>query len=177
MINGNVGYELRLLCKEDCSRISEAFAMQGWNKPLQQYVQYFLEQTAGKRSVFILFINQEFCGYVTVNWHPSYSYFQSHNIPEIQDLNVLKKFQRRSYGLILLQHAEKAIGVVSSKAGIGVGLTADYGFAQRLYIKNGYIPTGFGVTSHNKQLTYGEMIKVDDELILWFTKILNNQSS
>lgn len=67
---------------------------------------------------------------------------QARVIHKIQDQNVLKKFQGRGYGLMLLQHAEKAIGVVSSKAGIGVGLTADYGFAQRLYIKMDIYPQG-----------------------------------
>ena len=62
----------------------------------------------------------------------------------------------------------------SKIAGIGVGLTKDYGAAQRLYVKCGYIPTGEGITHHDKILKYDEQIRIDDETILWFTKNLSS---
>jgi hypothetical protein len=60
----------------------------------------------------------------------------------------------------------------SSIVGIGFGLTADYGDAQKLYIKRGYIPDGLGITSHCKPVSWGESVHVDDDLVLWFRKKL-----
>lgn len=57
-------------------------------------------------------------------------------------------------------------------AGIGVGLTSDYGPAQRLYISRGYEPDGKGIVWQNRFPNYGERVKVDDDLILYFTKQL-----
>jgi GNAT superfamily N-acetyltransferase len=56
--------------------------------------------------------------------------------------------------------------------GIGVGLYADYGAAQRLYVRLGYFPEGGGVTWNNKTAAPGENVRVDDHLVLWLRKPL-----
>ena len=56
--------------------------------------------------------------------------------------------------------------------GIGVGLSRDYGAAQRLYIKRGYVPDGRGVTYNYLPVMAGSKVLVDDDLVLWFTKKL-----
>jgi hypothetical protein len=61
---------------------------------------------------------------------------------------------------------------VNSIVGIAVGLTADYGAAQRMYVKRGYIPTGAGLFADGKTPVYGEQVTVDDGLLLTFTKKL-----
>jgi hypothetical protein len=53
-----------------------------------------------------------------------------------------------------------------------VGLTADYGPAQRLYIRQGYIPNGEGATQNHQALKYGDTITVNDDTVLWMTKEL-----
>jgi hypothetical protein len=60
--------------------------------------------------------------------------------------------------------------------GIGVGMDADYGSAQRMYVKRGYIPDGRGLFSHGHWVRYGEQVIVDDDLILCFTKELNHEA-
>lgn len=57
--------------------------------------------------------------------------------------------------------------------GIGVGLYADYGAAQRLYTSLGYAPDGRGVTYHGSLVKPGTEYLVDDHLILWLTKRLH----
>jgi hypothetical protein len=71
-----------------------------------------------------------------------------------------------------MDEAEGRIAQRSPKAGIGVGLTADYGPAHILYIKRGYIPDGRSLTKDGRPLGYGEQISVDDRLTLYFTKRL-----
>ncbi len=56
--------------------------------------------------------------------------------------------------------------------GIGVGLYKDYGSAQRLYCKKGYIPDGHGVQYQYQPVAPGSMIRADDDLLLFFTKNL-----
>jgi GNAT superfamily N-acetyltransferase len=114
----------------------------------------------------------EFAGYFTVFWEPLYPYFRSRGIPEIQDFNVLGKFQKRGIGTLLMDAAEALIAKRSDRAGIRVGLDVDCGTAQRLYVKRGYIPDGNGISHNLTFLKYGDEVTVDDDLILAFTKEL-----
>jgi hypothetical protein len=66
--------------------------------------------------------------------------------------------------------AEEVIAARSPAAGIGVGLYADYGAAQRLYVKRGYIPDGRGASWRDRPVLGGETVVADDDLALYFTK-------
>lgn len=72
-----------------------------------------------------------------------------------------------------MDEAERVIAVRSPIVGVGVGMTQDYGMAQRLYSRRGYIPDGRGLMTHDQPVVYGERILVDDALALYFTKRLN----
>jgi ribosomal protein S18 acetylase RimI-like enzyme len=164
---------IRELSKKDCKIISEAFSHQGWKKPREQYLNYCQEQLAGIRDIIVVWIDGVFAGYVTVVWESDYPFFQDRCIPEIVDFNVLKKFQRRGIGTILMDEAEKRIQKKSDYSGIGFGLYSDYGAAQILYIKRGYIPDGKGIYQNSNQLSYGDQIIVDDSLTLHLIKKLD----
>ena len=56
--------------------------------------------------------------------------------------------------------------------GISVGLTKDYGAAQRLYVKLGYMPDGYGVTYDREGITAGASYAVDDNFTLMMVKNL-----
>ena len=163
---------IRNLKNEDCRIISEAFENQKWNKPFEQFQNYCNEQAKGKRKVLIAELENEFAGYLTVLRQSKYPPFREKNIPEINDFNVLIKFRNRGIGTALMDAAESLIATKTETIGIGVGMTADYGAAQRLYVKRGYIPDGLGVSQNGKILKYGDKITVDDDLTLWFTKEL-----
>ncbi|HSK70873.1 MAG TPA: GNAT family N-acetyltransferase [Pyrinomonadaceae bacterium] len=169
----NRKFSIRQLTENDCEVISEAFAQQNWNKPLSQYKNYLREQDAGKRQVLIAEFENEFSGYLTIVWQSHYSPFREKNIPEIVDLNVLIKFRNRGIGAALMDAAESLIAERFNIVGIGVGLTGDYGAAQRLYVKRGYIPDGRGISQNGRFLKYGDKITIDDDLNLYFTKDLN----
>jgi GNAT superfamily N-acetyltransferase len=166
---------IRNLHPTDIPPIAQAFAELGWNKPASQYEQYLCQQEAGQRDVLVAFVDDEFAGYVTVVWISSYEPFRSAAIPEIVDFNVLPKFRRRGIGTKLMDEAEQRIARRSPVAGIGVGMTADYGAAQRLYVLRGYVPDGCGLTSDNRHLYYGDVVTVDDGLALMFTKDLHKE--
>lgn len=164
---------IRSITMDDCKAISEAFTAQGWNKPQEQYERYFKEQMEGTREVFIAEYNNEFAGYLIVVWESGYGYFRENRIPEIVDLNTLIKFRKKGIASALLDEAERKISERSNIAGIGFGLMPDYGQAQRLYVKRGYIPDGLGVYKGENYIKYGDNIVVDDDLALYLTKSLN----
>lgn len=165
---------IRLLEQRDTQLIAAAFAQLGWDKPLAQYERYLWEQKNNQRLVLVAFLpkSETFAGYITICWKSHYPPFRKQNIPEIVDFNVLPSFRRQGIGAALMDEAEARIAAISPIAGIGVGLTSDYGSAQRMYVKRGYIPTGQGLIWQNKPVTYGQTIPVDDDLALYFTKSL-----
>jgi ribosomal protein S18 acetylase RimI-like enzyme len=163
---------IRPLETRDIPEITKAFEQLGWDKPISQYERYFQEQMLEIRDVHVAFLDGEFTGYLTICWTSSYELFHEQNIPEIVDLNVLPKFRRMGIGTQLLDKAEGEIAKVSTVAGIGVGMTPDYGAAQRLYVLRGYVPDGRGLHYRGQHITYGEQITVDDNLALYFTKKL-----
>ena len=163
---------IKPLTSAHCDLISDAFAQQGWRKPSQQYHQYVVEQDAGERDCWVAFADQTFAGYVTVRWASPYAPFYEANIPEIMDLNVLKRFQQQGIATQLLDHAESVVARTHGVVGIGVGLIADYGPAQALYCRRGYIPDKRGISVAGVFLTYGDSVVMGDDVALYFTKRL-----
>src|SRR5215216_688154 len=163
---------IRPLENKDIPRIAQAFQQLGWNKPASQYERYLAQQEVGVRDVYVAFVQGEFAGYLTICWESSYQPFFVKSIPEIVDFNVLPSFRRMGIGTQLMDKAEREIAKVGPIAGIGVGMTADYGAAQRLYILRGYIPDGLGLHWRDHHVQFGEEVKVDDDLGLYFTKEL-----
>jgi GNAT superfamily N-acetyltransferase len=98
---------------------------------------------------------------VTVVWKSTYPPFAGADIPEINDFNVLPSFRRRGIGTALLDAAEGAVAERSDVVGIGIGMTADYGQAQRMYPKRGYVPDGRGLTQNGQVVKFRQPIVVD----------------
>ncbi|WP_207655743.1 GNAT family N-acetyltransferase [Vallitalea okinawensis] len=164
--------EIRNLTKDDAVQISKAFVEQGWNKPIEQYINYYEEQELGKRYILVAEYNNEFAGYITIVWNSDYIVFKKRNLPELMDFNVLEKFQRKGIGRKLLLIAEEVVKKKSKEVGIRVGVLKGYGQAQRLYVKLGYIPDGEGISKDNHFYKYFEKTEIDDDLAIGFTKVL-----
>lgn len=163
---------IRLLDSQDIPSITKAFEQLGWNKPASQYERYLREQALKVRDVYAAFMAEQFTGYLTICWTSSYEPFQKEGIPEIVDFNVLPKYRRQGIGTQLMGTAENEIAKRYPIAGIGVGMTPDYGAAQKLYVLRGYVPDGRGLVYKRHHVTYGEEITVDDNLALYLTKKL-----
>ena len=71
-----------------------------------------------------------------------------------------------------MDEAELAVSERSSVMGIGVGMSPDYGAAQRLYALRGYVPDGRGLASEGRTVSHGDTVTVDDGLALYLTKVL-----
>ena len=167
--------EIRPLNEHDPAVIAAAFSQMGWNKPAAQYRQHLSEQAHSTRTCLVAIVDGQFAGYVTVNWRPSYPGFSELNIPEIQDLNVLRQFRRQGIASHLLGTAEAEVACHSEVVGIGVGLHPGYNAAQRLYVIRGYLPDGRGVTYRDRYIDEGSHVLLDDDLALHLTKQLRSK--
>lgn len=107
--------------------------------------------------------------------HSDYSLFADRNIPEINDLNVFPEYQRQGIASKMFDEFEQIARQLSYKhIGIGVGLYEDYGKAQIMYFHRGFIPDGTGIKYEGKEVLPGTMVRVDDDLVLYFTKSLES---
>lgn len=159
---------IRSLAEDDPERIGAVFIAIGWEgKPVSQFRRYLEEQASDRRQILVAWLDGEFAGYVTVVWKPHYSAF-----PEIQDLNVVPQFRRRGIATALVDAGEALIATRSDQVGIGVGMSPDYGPAQRMYVLRGYVPDGKGLTYGDRTLERGDTATVDDDLVLFFSKRL-----
>ena len=163
---------IRPIESKDCTLISKAFEKYGLNKPRSLYEQYVQWQKEAVRDVLIAEVNGDFTGYLTIQWESGYEPFKAANVPEIVDFNVLPDYRRQGIGTKLMDEAERRIKIVSPSAGIGFGLYKDYGAAQILYIKRGYIPDGNGLLKDGHVVRPGTTLFVDDSLAIYLTKQL-----
>jgi GNAT superfamily N-acetyltransferase len=163
---------IRRLRRGDPHAIAGAFALVGWSKTVEQYERYLAEQDAGSRVCYVAEQHGQFAGYCTLLWDSSYLPFRQAGIPEVNDLNVLPDFRNQGIGNALLDAIESTARDRSAIVGLGVGLYRDYGAAQRIYVRRGYLPDGEGLMYANKHVTPGDTIRIDDDATLMFTRTI-----
>lgn len=165
--------EIQSFTETDTPMIVKCFAKANWPKPASTFESYFNEQKTGYRLIWVAYSEEQFAGYVTLKWQSNYQPFRESQIPEIMDLNVLPSFQGKGIGSKLLETAENAAFDKNDVVGLGVGLYAGYGNAQKLYISKGYVPDGKGITYKYQLVEPGSSTTLDDDLVLWFSKRSN----
>jgi GNAT superfamily N-acetyltransferase len=112
-------------------------------------------------------------GYAAIVWQSSYAGFRSRGIPLVHQIAVAGPFRRRGIATLLMDAAEQlARDRAITTLGITVGLFDEYGPAQRLYGRRGYIPDGRGACRGQRPLRKGMQVTMDDDLIIWLTKDL-----
>jgi GNAT superfamily N-acetyltransferase len=170
----NNAIQIRTLQKDDISKIVIAF-----DEPIGSdngFVKYInrccKENETRERITFVAFFNNEVAGYVNIIYKSSYQYFTEKNIPELNDLRVLAKYRRNGIGKMLVNECEKYASSKYEYIGLGVGLYKDYGSAQKLYTKNGYVLDGNGLMYNNIEVKPGKDVFVDDDLLLYLYKKL-----
>ena len=110
-------------------------------------------------------------GSVLMNWAPKYRPFAVQGLAEVQELFVEAEYRQRGIGRAMVEYCEDlARDQGHTQIGIGVGLTGDYGAAQRLYARMGYIPDGQGVTYDRETVAKGDVRPIDDEMSLMLFK-------
>lgn len=163
---------IRSMIPSDVSTLYEGFLQQGWKKPLELFQSYYEQQEKEEKIIFIATFTEDIAGYTTLQPQAITGPYALCGIPEIVDLNVLIKYQKRGIAGKLLDIAEQQAKEISNSVTLAVGLHHGYGQAQKLYIKRGYIPDGSGVWYQDKNLEQYADCCNDDDLLLYLKKKL-----
>lgn len=132
------------------------------------------EQAEGRRTVLLASLDGENpAAYGMLNRWPNYIPFRRSGIFEIQDLNTAPPARRQNLASAIIRQCEAmARAEGCTHIGLGVGLYAGYGAAQRLYTRRGYLPDGAGVVYDSIPVVAGEVRPIDDDLNLMMVKAL-----
>jgi len=161
---------IKLLEAPDIPLLTSPLSFLNSNTTASYFNDLLAEHDSGKRVVLVAYADDTLAGFVTIKWQSDYPHFAEKGVPEINDLRVLPDFRRRGIAKALVGEAERRIFERSPVAGIGVGMYADYGPAQRMYIQRGYVPDGMGLYHGKQPVVPGQDVPVDDDLVLYFTK-------
>jgi RimJ/RimL family protein N-acetyltransferase len=170
-------FQFRELQQKDFNDLEYYFGSNTpYKNPIDKWKQYLAQQKNGERLVKVIEYKNHVIGIGTLKFNSDYQSFQEMNIPEINDVVVATEYWKQGFGGLLITDLENAAKEVGHQViGLGVGLYRDYGKAQRLYFKLGYVPDGNGITYQNKSVIPGDQYAVDDNLLMWLTKNLSGK--
>lgn len=166
---------IREMNTTDINILSETFCFPWTTKQqtIEKWSRCFKEHEQQKRTVYLLEKNRHVVGYASLLYFSEYAHFRKNDIPEINDVWIHENFRNQGLGKMLIEYLENmAFKKGYKQIGLGVGLYRDYGSAQRLYYKLGYIPDGNGVTYKGIFVVPGQQYPIDDDLIFWLHKKL-----
>jgi GNAT superfamily N-acetyltransferase len=164
---------IRVLAPADLPAIVATSGGAAWNGGLEKWNRRLAEHEAGDRVALLAVEGPAILAYGSIVWSSPYQPFRELGIPEIQDLVVAEQHCRRGIATGLIAALEDLARQRGCRQiGLGVGLYADYGPAQRLYLKLGYMLDGRGITYKYLPARGGETFRIDDDLLLWLVKPL-----
>lgn len=168
---------IRFLHKTDIPKIVNRYSFP-WSTPEKTQIlwdTYYQEQEDKIRTVAIIEANGKILGYGSLLREPENPSFAQRNIPEVNAIWIDENHRKKGLGTALIKWIENLASQEGyNEIGIGVGLYRDYGPAQQLYFQLGYLPEGNGITYKGQPTIAGQSYPLDDDLILWLVKPLNN---
>ena len=174
MIYYNIGnVTIRDIEMADIEALTAAEQAQGWHwATTEKTASRLPARDAGECIVMVCEYEGQPAGYVSLYWNAPAGAFKNMNIPEIVDFNVLIKYRRKGLGHTMMNVCEQLAATKCDKICLGVGLYRDYGTAQRMYVKRGYVPDGSGVWYGDENIDPGKDVCNDDDLMLFLSKDL-----
>ncbi len=164
---------IRDMEKADAQIFTDAFTAQGWHPDVGVYLDRIKDCAEGKCTALTAVYRGQPAGHAYVYRTAYGGPFAGKNWPIIVDLSVLEKYRGKGIGSRLMDAAERIAARYAPAVCLGVGLSREYGSAQRMYVKRGYIPDGSGVWYNGMQCEqYKTVCTVDDDLVLYFYREL-----
>ena len=114
-----------------------------------------------RKNIILALCNDEFVGWGHLVYKPGYAFFLDNWIPEVQNFDVMPPYRENGVGSRLIDAIEKFAFDTYDVIGIGFGMYADYGTAQRMYVKRGYIPDGRGIMYNNLPVVPGSLVRAE----------------
>lgn len=171
--HGLTNIRLKEFSRNELALFQESFKDTYLSDRFDLFKKYLKEHSEKNRYVLLACSDEKIVGYVTLKYVSDYENFARNNIPEIVDFNVVPRFRKRGIGRKLLKRIESVAKKSGyAQIGIGVGLSEDYGAAQRLYVKMNYIPDATGLHYDAKPVQKGTTVRVDDSLAVYLIKNL-----
>lgn len=171
--HGLTNIRLKEISGNDLALFQESFKDTYLSDRFDLFKKYLKEHSEKNRYVLLACSGGKMIGYVTLKYVSDYENFAQNNIPEIVDFNVVPRFRKQGIGRKLLKRIESVAKKSGyAQIGIGVGLSEDYGAAQRLYVKMNYIPDATGLHYDAKPVQKGTTVRVDDSLAVYLIKNL-----
>ena len=170
---GLTSIRLKEISRNELALFQESFKDTYLSDRFDLFKKYLKEHSEKNRYVLLACSDEKIVGYVTLKYVSDYENFARNNIPEIVDFNVVPRFRKQGIGRKLLKRIESVAKKSGyAQIGIGVGLSEDYGAAQRLYVKMNYIPDATGLHYDAKPVQKGTTVRVDDSLAVYLIKNL-----
>ena len=164
---------VRNMVETDAQIITDEEIAQGWvHQKVDKYLMRLNDQKNGKCVALTAEYQGNVAGYLNVYPNSAGGPFAGKGYAELVDFGVLKKYRNHGIGNILMQTAEEIAKKYSETVYLGVGLHRDYGSAQRMYVKRGYVPDGSGLWYKGRQLEPYAPLENDDEAALYLSKRL-----
>jgi GNAT superfamily N-acetyltransferase len=165
---------VRTMTADGLDALIEADTTRTWPRTARRFWRGCLSaQTKGAMTVATAYVDETVVGFGYLDRTSQNARFRAAGIPEIKDLHVAELYRRQGVATAIVAFLEDtARSGGSRRVGLGVGLNADYGSAQRLYARLGYIPDGCGVTWRNRPVRPRAFVRLNDDLLLWLVKDL-----
>lgn len=142
----------------------------------EQNIEYLRRQLKNQEkeecSALLALYNGKIAGYVFLYYKCKWGGLANCNLPCVIDLLVIEKYRRKGIATALLDVAENIATSHGNKVYLDVCLNSEYGAAQCLYIKRGYIPDGKGLYYEEKVCEIDAVCRNNDELTLCLIKEL-----
>ena len=161
--------DVRKMCYDDIPLICKAD-----NDESESNIAYLKRQLDFQEqqecSALVASYKGEVAGYVLLFYRCRWGALGNCGLPAVVDLVVFEKYRRRGIATALMDAAEAIAKEYSDKVYLEVCLCSEYGPAQRLYARRGYVPDGKGIYYEGTICETDAVIKNDDELTLCLVK-------
>ena len=162
---------IRDMIESDPEIITHEEHLQGWtDQKVEKYTQRLKDVADGKCVALVAEYQGNVAGYFNVYPNSMGGAFGGQGLPELVDFGVLEKYRRHGIGNALLEVAESIAKRYANIVYLGVGINKNYGAAQRLYVKRGFVPDGTGLWRNDKNLEPYADMKNDDSNAIYMSK-------
>lgn len=166
---------IRDMLPTDGPRLCAAYVAQGWHDDEDGYRLRLADHIAGRCIALIAEAEGAPVGNLYLYREAEGGPFRGRGVPIVVDLSVLQKYQGRGIATRLMDTAEALARRWAGEICLGVGLSREYGRAQRIYTRRGYVPDGSGVWYRDEQcVQYETVCTVDDDLVIFLSKDLGS---
>ena len=166
---------IRDMEEADAQIFNDEYTAQGWHPDVDYYLMRIREAAEGKCVALMAVYQGCPAGSLYLYFDVKAGPFKGKGWPLIVDFGVLQKYQRKGVGARLMDAAEQIAARHADAVCLGVGLCREYGAAQRIYARRGYIPDGSGVWYRDQPcVQYETVCTVDDDLVLYLSKDLRS---